>query len=248
MDSRHDRQWQELYRPRFPDPDLANLNGKADQPESVRQSMERIQHADRQIKAALNDVPVPPELKDRVLRMLSEVEQPPRRRLLTVPRLLITGALACSLVLAIMLAQPWTPRTWDVNDVSQQAVEVYLNLEDHPVVYPGKVARDFPFAFGFSGRDYVGVHQPKFLGVTVNAYEFRQANGSRRALVIALPHERFEEGHLQVPQTYSTSAGLAVQFFEAKDYVYVAVYRREHDLTLFTAGQSLTRLDVKPPR
>lgn len=237
MDSRRAREWSELYRSNFTDPDLPDPDAAAPKEKWIRAN-ERIQRVDAEVRAALNDVAIPEGLKGRVLEQFA----PPRVERFGGGRSAIRWAavfgVVCTLALMVLWsAHRWNKRTWDPDLVCQEAIRLYRRLNDQRVAYPGKVARDFPFRF--SNKDCIGVHQPEFLGVVANAYEFRKAN--RRVLVIALPRSRFAKGDLGGPLSYLDTAGLTVQFFEDdKEWVYVAVCERPRDLILFTAGNSLT--------
>jgi hypothetical protein len=58
MDSRRAREWSELYRSNFTDPDLPDPDAAAPKEKWIRAN-ERIQRVDAEVRAALNDVAIP---------------------------------------------------------------------------------------------------------------------------------------------------------------------------------------------
>lgn len=235
MDSRHDQDWLELYRPHFDDPDVAPAEGMDAETQAA---VERIQRADQQIREALLDVPIPARLQETVLERLRE------RRARTVRRRrwirgVLAFATAASVAIAVFGVRELSQPKWDVQAICDEAVRLYRTLDKQQVAFPRKVARDFPF--DFSSKRCVGVHQPKFLDIRANAYEFQESGGQARVLVIALPRQRIINQNVQLPQQSGTAAeGLNIWFFQSPEWVYVAVYERERDLHLFTARHSVT--------
>lgn len=259
----------ELLRPdanAFQDPDFAEALAYLETDESARAVFARRQEQDRQIAIAVQDVPIPEGLQERLLQSIDEQESadsnrvagkpaPPkmaRRRWLISALIVMASCLLAAL--GLWLFQPPAPELLTLEELELTAPygeQEFSQLDafegDFEPAIPGNLWRSerrFTFSSpkGFSpdrkGRDRVA------------AYEFffrdpqKKHAGKLRGVMLVVPASELQS----VPESTSfygtsyktvrTQPHVAIRSWKEKDLVYICLAPIQHDEALGNALDS----------
>jgi hypothetical protein len=193
---------------------------------------------DRQWSQAVQAVPIPSGLQDRILRDLQKLDRIRRGELRVRRWSVVMTGLAASLLFA-MLIQPFFGRpTLDSEALAGKLDSVHrLVLNDEVGLTPVRPTGAWPMAV--DPTTCVGQKMVEFLGQQMPAYQL--ASGAERATLLIVPASQFpfQLGKPYLAVTHS-SLHLRAYYFVSGRQVCVLVVRDGTDVRRFHRAESVT--------
>ena len=191
---------------------------------------------DREVASIIQDVPVSPLLRQRLIAQLDQADADKRRRLLPRRWAVAITSIAAGLLFFVML-QPFGKPSLDVNAVGSRIAGIHrLFIDEKVTLVAGRGSSTWPSVI--NSRTCVGHRPVELFGHRVTAYQLTA--GNERAVLVVMPIEDFpfQIGSSYFMNSYSTRR-IDVHYLVTGNQVCILVTNEGTDISSFKAAASV---------